>query len=517
MFLPQVVKSARVMKKAVAYLLPYMEQQKGNAARTNGRILMATVKGDVHDIGKNIVGVVLQCNSYEVIDLGVMVAAETILQTARERQVDLIGLSGLITPSLDEMVHVGSEMQRQGFTVPLLIGGATTSQIHTAVKIDPQYQGAVVYVPDASRAVGVASSLLSTAQRDDYVRGIKERYRELREQRQSQQRSRKLVALDQARANCFRTDWSKYQPARPDCPGLRVLADYPLPELVNRIDWGPFFKAWELAGKFPQILDDTTVGAEARRLFDDAQNMLERIIREKWLTARAVIGLFPANSVGDDVELYNDESRASVLTTFHFLRQQMSKREDAPNLCLADFIAPKDTGVADYLGVFAVTAGIGIEHRLAGFEADHDDYHAILLKALADRLAEAFAERLHERVRKEFWGYAMGENLSNEELIREEYRGIRPAPGYPACPDHTEKGILWNLLDPIGNAGMHLTESFAMLPTASVSGFYFSHPEARYFGLGKIGRDQIEDYAPRKGMTVREVERWLAPVLGYEV
>jgi 5-methyltetrahydrofolate--homocysteine methyltransferase len=517
MFLPQVVKSARVMKKAVAYLLPYMEQQKGDAARTNGRILMATVKGDVHDIGKNIVGVVLQCNSYEVIDLGVMVAAETILQTARERQVDLIGLSGLITPSLDEMVHVGSEMQRQGFTVPLLIGGATTSQIHTAVKIDPQYQGAVVYVPDASRAVGVASSLLSTAQRDDYVRGIKERYRELREQRQSQQRSRKLVALDQARANCFRTDWSKYQPARPDCPGLRVLADYPLPELVNRIDWGPFFKAWELAGKFPQILDDTTVGAEARRLFDDAQNMLERIIREKWLTARAVIGLFPANSVGDDVELYNDESRASVLTTFHFLRQQMSKREDAPNLCLADFIAPKDTGVADYLGVFAVTAGIGIEHRIAGFEADHDDYHAILLKALADRLAEAFAERLHERVRKEFWGYAMGENLSNEELIREEYRGIRPAPGYPACPDHTEKGILWNLLDPIGNAGMHLTESFAMLPTASVSGFYFSHPEARYFGLGKIGRDQVEDYAPRKGMTVREVERWLAPVLGYEV
>jgi 5-methyltetrahydrofolate--homocysteine methyltransferase len=517
MFLPQVVKSARVMKKAVAYLLPYMEQEKGDAVQSNGRILMATVKGDVHDIGKNIVGVVLQCNRYEVIDLGVMVPAETILQTARERQVDLIGLSGLITPSLDEMVHVGSEMQRQGFTVPLLIGGATTSQIHTAVKIDPQYQAPVVYVPDASRAVGVASRLLSAGQRTEYTRGVKQRYRELREQRQSQQRSRKLVALAEARANRFRTDWDKYQPARPEFPGLRVLTDYPLPGLVHRIDWGPFFKAWELAGKFPQILDDQTVGVEARRLFGDAEDMLERIIREKWLTARAVMGLFPANSVGDDVELYNDESRASVLTTFHFLRQQMSKREGAPNLCLADFIAPKDTGVADYLGVFAVTAGLGIERRVAEFQADHDDYHAILLKALADRLAEAFAERLHERVRKEFWGYAMGENLSNEELIREEYRGIRPAPGYPACPDHTEKGVLWNLLDPIGNAGMHLTESFAMLPTASVSGFYFSHPEARYFGLGKIGRDQVEEYARRKGMTVREVERWLAPVLGYEV
>jgi len=517
MFLPQVVKSARVMKKAVAYLLPYMEQEQGEAAQSNGRILMATVKGDVHDIGKNIVGVVLQCNSYEVIDLGVMVPAETILQAARERQVDLIGLSGLITPSLDEMVHVGSEMQRQGFTVPLLIGGATTSQIHTAVKIDPQYQGAVVYVPDASRAVGVASSLLSATQRAEYTHGIKERYRELREQRQSQQRARKLVALDEARANRFRIDWDKYQPARPEFPGLRVLAEYPLPELVNRIDWGPFFKAWELAGRFPQILDDATVGAEARRLFEDAQNMLERIIREQWLTASGVMGLFPANSVGDDVELYGDESRTVVLTTFHFLRQQMGKREDAHSLCLADFVAPKETGVADYLGVFAVTAGLGIERKLAEFEADHDDYHAILLKALADRLAEAFAERLHERVRKEFWGYAMGENLSNEELIREEYRGIRPAPGYPACPDHTEKGILWNLLDPIGNAGMHLTESFAMLPTASVSGFYFSLPEARYFGLGKIGRDQVEDYARRKGMTVREVERWLAPVLGYEV
>ena len=516
MFLPQVVKSARVMKKAVAYLLPYMELEMGGAAQTNGRILMATVKGDVHDIGKNIVGVVLQCNSYEVIDLGVMVPAETILQTAREREVDIIGLSGLITPSLDEMVHVGSEMQRQGFTVPLLIGGATTSQIHTAVKIDPQYQGAVVYVPDASRAVGVASSLLSAEQRAEYTSAIKRRYSELREQRQSQQRSRKLVALNEARANRFQTSWEKYQPARPEFLGIRVLDDYPLPELVNRIDWGPFFKAWELAGKYPQILDDKTVGEEARRLIEDAQNMLEQIIREKWLTARGVIGFFPANSVEDDVELYTDESRGAVLTVFHFLRQQMNKRSDAPNLCLADFIAPKGTGVSDYLGTFAVTAGIGIERKLAEFEADHDDYHAILLKALADRLAESFAERLHERVRKEFWGYAMGENLSNEELIKEEYRGIRPAPGYPACPDHTEKGILWSLIDPIENAGMHLTESFAMLPTAAVSGFYFSHPESHYFGIGKIGRDQVEDYARRKGMTVRETERWLAPVLGYE-
>jgi 5-methyltetrahydrofolate--homocysteine methyltransferase len=516
MFLPQVVKSARVMKKAVAYLLPYMETQTGAAAKTNGRILMATVKGDVHDIGKNIVGVVLQCNSYEVIDLGVMVSAETILQAARERRVDIIGLSGLITPSLDEMVHVGSEMQRQGFTVPLLIGGATTSQIHTAVKIDPQYQGAVVYVPDASRAVGVASSLLSAEQRTGYIAGIKQRYGELREQRQSQQKTRKLVALAEARANRFQTNWSNYQPAKPEFLGIRVFADYPLPELVNRIDWGPFFKAWELAGKYPQILDDKTVGEEARRLFEDAQAMLERIIRQKWLIARGVIGFFPANSVGDDVELYTDESRGTLLTPFHFLRQQMSKRRDAPNLCLADFIAPKETGVADYLGAFAVTAGIGIERKLADFEADHDDYHAILLKALADRLAEAFAERLHERVRKEFWGYAMGENLSNEEIIKEEYRGIRPAPGYPACPDHTEKGILWTLIDPVGNAGMQLTESFAMLPTAAVSGFYFSHPESQYFGVGKIGRDQVEDYARRKGMTVREAERWLAPVLGYE-
>ncbi|MGD8311764.1 MAG: methionine synthase [Gammaproteobacteria bacterium] len=518
MFLPQVVKSARVMKKAVAYLMPYMEAAKSGATSNNGRILLATVKGDVHDIGKNIVGVVLQCNNYDVIDLGVMVPAESILNTAREKNVDIVGLSGLITPSLDEMVHIGKEMQRQGFSLPLLIGGATTSQIHTSVKIDPQYDNAVVYVPDASRAVGVAGSLLSQQNRKAYIAGIKERYRELREQREGQQRMRRLAGLNKARTNRLQTDWRGYQSVAPSFLGTRVFDDYPLAELATHIDWGPFFKAWELAGRFPQILEDEVVGTEARKLFDDATAMLRRIIQEKWLTAKAVIGFYPANTVDfDDVELYTDDSRQEVLTTFHFLRQQMDRRREAPNFCLADFIAPQESGVADYLGVFAVTAGIGIERKLAEFEADHDDYHAILLKALADRLAEAFAERLHERVRQEFWGYAPGESLSNEELIKEEYRGIRPAPGYPACPDHTEKGILWELIDPPASAGITLTESYAMLPTAAVSGFYFAHPESRYFGIGKIGRDQVEDYAKRKGMSVEETERWLAPVLGYEV
>jgi 5-methyltetrahydrofolate--homocysteine methyltransferase len=516
MFLPQVVKSARVMKKAVAYLLPFMDANKDGKAKNNGTILMATVKGDVHDIGKNIVGVVLQCNSYEVIDLGVMVPAETILKTAREKNVDIIGLSGLITPSLDEMVHIGKEMQRQGFDLPLLIGGATTSQIHTSVKIDPQYQGAVVYVADASRAVGVASSLLSNDRRKAYIAETKEKYRQLREQRDGQQKDRKLASLEEARSNKFRTDWKSYRPVKPAFLGIRVFDDYPLSELITRIDWSPFFKAWELAGKFPAILDDELVGTEARRLFDDARVMLEKIVNEHWLQARAVIGFFPANTVNDDdVELYSDESRRERQTVFHFLRQQMSRRNQAPNHCLADFIAPKDSAIEDYLGAFAVTAGIGIEARVAAFEAEHDDYSSILLKALADRLAEALAERMHERVRKEFWGYASAENLSNEEMIKEEYRGIRPAPGYPACPDHTEKGTLWELIDPATNAGMTLTESYAMLPTASVSGLYFSHPEARYFGIGKLGRDQISDYANRKDMAVEEVERWLAPVLGY--
>jgi 5-methyltetrahydrofolate--homocysteine methyltransferase len=517
MFLPQVVKSARVMKKAVAYLMPFMEEEKGDVLQTNGTILMATVKGDVHDIGKNIVGVVLACNSYEVIDLGVMVSADTILRTAKEKNVDIIGLSGLITPSLDEMVHMAKEMERLGLEMPLLIGGATTSQIHTAVKIDPQYHGAVVYVPDASRAVGVASTLLSQDRTSDYVREIKARYKELREQRAAQQQARDLLSLNEARANKFRTDWHGYRPTRPGFLGYRVYDDYPIAELVNYIDWGPFFKAWELSGKFPAILDDPAVGEEARKLYDDANAMLHRIVTEQWLQARCVFGFFPANAINDDdIELYTNDARTEVLTTLHTLRQQIKHRGDAPNFALADFIAPKDSGVLDYLGAFAVTTGIGIEDKVAEFEADHDDYNSILLKALADRLAEAFAERLHERVRQEFWGYAPAESLSNAELIREEYRGIRPAPGYPACPDHTEKGLLWELIQPDQHAGMTITESYAMLPTASVSGFYFSHPEARYFGTGKIGRDQVEDYAKRKGMPVSEVERWLASVLGYD-
>ena len=516
MFLPQVVKYARVMKKAVAYLMPFMDAQKDGSAAKNGTILMATVKGDVHDIGKNIVGVVLQCNSYEVIDLGVMVPAETILRTAREKNVDIIGLSGLITPSLDEMVHISKEMERQGIELPLLIGGATTSQIHTSVKIDPQYHGAVVYVADASRAVGVASTLLNEDRRKAYITEIKEKYRQLREQRAGQQQQRLLASLVDARANRFRTDWNSYQPAKPEFLGIRVFDDYPLGELVDHIDWSPFFKAWELTGKFPKILDDEVVGKEARSLFADAQAMLEKLVNEQWLQARAVIGLYPANTINDDdVELYTDDTRTEVTTVFHFLRQQLNRRREAPNICLADFIAPKDSGVDDYIGAFAVTTGIGIEDKIEEFEADHDDYNSILLKALADRLAEAFAERMHERVRKEFWGYAAAENLGNAELIREEYRGIRPAPGYPACPDHTEKGSLWSLIEPDKHAGITITESFAMLPTAAVSGFYFSHPEARYFGTGKLGRDQIEDYAKRKGMKIEEVERWLASVLGY--
>ena len=401
--------------------------------------------------------------------------------------------------------------------MPLLIGGATTSQIHTSVKIDPQYKGAVVYVADASRAVGVASTLLNEDKRKAYISDIKGRYRELREQRASQQQARKLASLADARANRFSTDWDSYQPAKPAFLGIKAFDDYPLAELVERIDWSPFFKAWELAGKYPKILDDEIVGKEARTLFADAQAMLEKIINEKWLQARAVIGIFPANTIDDDdVELYTDDDRTEVRTVFHFLRQQMNRRKEAPNHCLADYIAPKETGVEDYIGAFAVTAGIGIEDKIEEFEADHDDYNSILLKALADRLAEAFAERMHERVRKEFWGFAAAENLSNEEMVKEEYRGIRPAPGYPACPDHTEKRTLWELIEPDLNAGITLTESFAMLPTAAVSGIYFSHPEARYFGTGKLARDQVEDYAKRKGMKIGEVERWLASTLGYD-
>ncbi len=516
MFLPQVVKSARVMKKAVAYLMPYLEAEKEGELQTNGKILMATVKGDVHDIGKNIVGVVLQCNNYEIIDIGVMVPAETILAEAKKYDVDIIGLSGLITPSLDEMVHMASEMQRLNMDIPLLIGGATTSRIHTAVKIDPKYSNAVVYVADASRAVGVAGHLLSEERKAGYVQGIKDEYDDMRIQRARRTSNRKTFTLQQARENAYKGDWKNYTPPKPTFLGVKTFDDYSLEELSRYIDWTPFFHAWELAGKYPKILNDEVVGEEATTLFNDAQQMLKKIVAEKWLQARAVIGLFPANSIGDDIEIYNDDERAEVKTVLHHLRQQMAKPSDRPNSCISDFVAPKDSGKQDYVGAFAVTAGIGIDEHVKRFEDDHDDYNSILLKALADRLAEAFAEHLHERVRKEFWAYDGDENLSNEDLIAENYDGIRPAPGYPACPDHTEKATLWTLIEPDKNAGITITESFAMLPTAAVSGFYFSHPDAKYFGTGKIKKDQVEDYAIRKGDDLRVVERWLAPVLDYD-
>jgi 5-methyltetrahydrofolate--homocysteine methyltransferase len=520
MFLPQVVKSARVMKKAVAWLLPYIEAEKaagGHVGKSEpaGRVLMATVKGDVHDIGKNIVGVVLQCNNFEVVDLGVMVPAAKILDEAKKHNCNLIGLSGLITPSLDEMVFIAKEMSRQGLDLPLLIGGATTSKVHTAVKIDPNYAGPVVHVIDASRAVGVAQNLLNPAGRANYAAALKAEYAGMREAHQRGLQNRTRLSLTEARANRLKLDWPAYQPPLPLQPGIRVLRDYDLAELTTRIDWRFFFTAWELAGSFPAILDDPKVGEAARSLYNDAQAMLQRIIGEKWLTANAVFGLFPANAVGDDVEIYTDESRTTVRTTLRFLRQQMARdagRERA-NLCLADFIAPKDSGVADWIGGFAVTTGHGLDERAKAFEAAHDDYSSILLKALGDRLAEAFAERLHERVRTEFWGYSAGEALSNEQLIAEVYRGIRPAPGYPACPDHTEKATLWSLLDVQAATGISLTEGFAMLPTAAVSGWYFAHPQAKYFGLGKIESDQLADYAARKGLSIPAMERWLSPNL----
>jgi 5-methyltetrahydrofolate--homocysteine methyltransferase len=521
MFLPQVVKSARVMKKAVAYLLPYLEAEKGGEVQTNGKILMATVKGDVHDIGKNIVGVVLQCNNYEVIDLGVMVPAETILAEAKKHHVDIIGLSGLITPSLDEMVHMAAEMERLEMNIPLMIGGATTSRIHTAVKIDPKYSDAVVYVADASRAVGVAGELLSDERKKVYVQNIKDEYEIMREQRIRRTANRKTFTLQQARDNAFKCDWKNYTPPKPAFLGIKVFEKYPLEELTRYIDWTPFFHAWELAGKYPKILQDEIIGEEATSLFNDAQRMLKQIVDEKWLQARAVIGFFPANSVADDIELYSDDDRVDVKAVLHNLRQQMAKPSDRANRCLSDYVAPRDinnkaSAIKDYVGAFAVTTGVGIDEHVARFEADHDDYSSIMLKALADRLAEAFAECMHAHVRKEFWGYAVDEKLGNEELIKEAYQGIRPAPGYPACPDHTEKATLWSLLEPDKNAGITITESFAMLPTASVSGFYFSHPDAKYFGTGKIKKDQVEDYAKRKGNDIKVVERWLAPVLDYE-
>ncbi|MCC4592702.1 methionine synthase [Xanthomonas campestris pv. cannae] len=537
MFLPQVVKSARVMKKAVAYLLPYIEAEKlrsGDTGKSNGKIIMATVKGDVHDIGKNIVGVVLACNNFDVIDLGVMVPTQTILDRARAENADIIGLSGLITPSLEEMTHVAREMQRQGFSMPLLIGGATTSRAHTALKIDPHYAAPTVWVKDASRAVGVAQSLISRDLRAAFVAANDADYAEIRQRHKNRGDAKRLVSLAHARGQRFDGGWDAYTPPAPRQPGLHVFDDYPLDDLVPLIDWTPFFQAWELAGKFPAILTDEIVGQQASELYQDAQAMLQRIVAEKWLTAKAVFGLWPAQSVGDDIVVLTDResgdgngesssgtapldhSRFSIPHSLHFLRQQVDKPAERPDFCLADFIAPRDSGRQDWIGAFAVTAGIGIEPHVARFEAAHDDYNAILLKALADRLAEALAERLHQRVRTEFWGYADDETLDNEALIAERYRGIRPAPGYPACPDHSEKQTLFALLDAGRNAGMSLTESFAMLPTAAVSGYYFSHPQSQYFVVGRLGKDQLADYARRKGVSLQQAERWLASNLDYD-
>ena len=515
MFLPQVVKSARVMKKAVAHLTPYIEALKVAGDRSsNGKIVMATVKGDVHDIGKNIVGIVLQCNNYEVIDLGVMVPAQRILDTAIEVGADVIGLSGLITPSLEEMAYVASEMQRQGFTLPLLIGGATTSRAHTAVKIAPNYLGPLVYVPDASRAVSVVSRLLAG---DSLADETRIEYDHIREEHLSRTETTDRYPIEEARARSAPVHWEGYAPPHPQQAGITEFRDYPLADLVDRIDWTPFFQAWEISGSFPQLLDDPVVGEAAHQLYEDAQAMLRRIVDERWLHAHAVVGLWPANRRGDDIEVYTDESRTHVAATVHTLRQQTSRERGRPeNIALADYIAPADSGVPDYLGGFAVTAGDGIDARVAAFEADHDDYSAILLKALADRLAEALAERIHERVRTDLWCYATDEALDNAAVIAERYRGIRPAPGYPACPDHTEKRTLFDMLDAEVRTGITLTDSFAMQPAASVSGYYFSHPDARYFGVGRIGRDQVEDYARRKGTSIGEMERWLAPNLCYD-
>ncbi|MBL7923140.1 MAG: methionine synthase [Bacteroidia bacterium] len=516
MFLPQVVKSARVMKKAVAYLLPFLEAEKTEGAHKKGKILMATVKGDVHDIGKNIVGVVLACNNYEVIDLGVMVPADKILDAAMEHNADIIGLSGLITPSLDEMVHVAKEMERRKFDIPLLIGGATTSKVHTAVKIAPHYSHPVVHVNDASRSVPVASALLSKEQRQEFTGRTSDEYERLRKQHAGAQAQNKFISIHEARAHAWPGDWNAVKVFAPIKPGITVLKEYPLAELADYIDWTPFFHAWEMKGSYPKILKDPERGVEAQKLYDDAQRMLQQLIREKWIRANAVFGLFPAGAEGDDILVFTDEQRHETAAKFHTLRQQTKKPEGQYNLALADFIAPLSSGVKDYIGAFAVTAGEGIDEHIARFEASHDDYNAILLKALADRLAEAFAERLHERVRREFWGYAADESCTQTELIAEEYAGIRPAPGYPAQPDHTEKRTIWTLLDVDQHAGITLTESLAMVPTAAVSGLYFAHPASHYFGLGKIQRDQVEDYAKRKSMSIDDAERWLGPILGYE-
>jgi len=527
MFLPQVVKSARVMKKAVAYLLPFIEAEKNGAVESNGKILMATVKGDVHDIGKNIVGVVLQCNNFEIVDMGVMVPAKDILDKAKEENVDIIGLSGLITPSLDEMVHMAKEMERLGFDIPIMIGGATTSKAHTAVKIDKNYHGANVWVKDASRAVGVAQKLISKNTRDDFIKELSEDYENVRVAHAGRRAQTKWLSLEKARANKQKIDWDEYIPPVPNDLGLQIFDDMPLEFLVPYIDWTPFFHTWELKGSYPKILNDAEKGEEAQKLFDDAQAMLAQIVDEHWLKARAVIGMFPANSNGaESIEVYTDDTREEKLLTLNHLRQQTERPPGKPNRSLADFIAPKESGKKDYVGGFVVTTGLGIDEHVQRFEKDHDDYSSIMLKALADRLAEAFAEHMHDRIRNINWGYdknpdwtpchGMEKGFDNQKLIKEDYSSIRPAPGYPACPDHTEKPLLWQLLDAENNAGVELTDSYAMLPAASVSGWYFSHPDSSYFGVGKINRDQVEDYAKRKGMTLAEAERWLSPNLGYD-
>ena len=522
MFLPQVVKSARVMKQAVAYLMPFMEKEKEEQGLAQGepagRVLLATVKGDVHDIGKNIVGVVLQCNNYEVTDLGVMVHSQKILDTAREKNIDIIGLSGLITPSLDEMCHVAAEMEREGFDLPLLIGGATTSRVHTAVKISPNYQRSqAIYVTDASRAVGVVSGLMSKEERPKQIAKVREEYERMAESYARGQAEKSRTPLAQARANKLNLDWAGYTPPKPSFLGTRTFQSYDLADLARYIDWTPFFQAWELKGQYPRILTDDKYGEAARPLFEDAKTMLKQLIAEKWVTANAVVGFWPANSVGDDIELYADETRKAPLATLHTLRQQMARESGKKaNIALADFIAPKESGIADYMGAFAVTTGIGEEDVARRFELANDDYSKILSQALADRLAEAFAEVLHEKVRRELWAYAPDEKLTNEQLVAEDYAGIRPAPGYPAQPDHTEKRTLFQVLDVEKEIGVKLTESCAMWPAAAVSGFYFSHPESRYFGVGKIGRDQVADYAARKGWSIEEAERWLGPILNYD-
>lgn len=520
MFLPQVVKSARVMKKAVAYLLPFIEEEKRTNADSNqrknaGKVLLATVKGDVHDIGKNIVGVVLACNNFEVIDLGVMVPAQKIIEVAKAEQVDIIGLSGLITPSLDEMVHFAKEMEREGFSIPLILGGATTSRIHAAVKVAPNYSGPAVHVLDASRSVTVCSTLMSDENREAYISGIREEYDKARESHLSKKSDKQFKTIEEARAAKFNIDFSSAEVKKPAFLGTKTFVDFSLEELVPYIDWTPFFHTWELRGSFPRIFEDEYVGLEAKKLYDEARILLNKIIADKSLQAKGVIGFWPANSVGDDIELYTDESRTQVYKTIHTLRQQSEKPKDEAYYALSDFVATKESGIADYWGGFAVTTGIGCDELVASFEKNFDDYNSIMVKALADRLAEAFAERMHELVRKEFWAYANNESLSNEELIKEKYVGIRPAPGYPACPDHTEKATLFEILDAENTTGIHLTESFAMYPTAAVSGFYFAHPQSRYFGLGKINKDQVIDYAKRKNMPLEDVERWLSPNLAY--